>query len=64
MFPKDMFWIKIKKIRYTPTNPSFSIYKLGLLGYTFHGHVFLMYKVANNCPTSELFKETGELSFS
>ena len=28
---------------YTPVNPSFTIYKWGLMGYTLHGHVILMY---------------------
>ena len=41
-YPQSMFWINNKKNRYTPANPSFSIYKWGLRGYTFHGHVFLM----------------------
>ena len=30
-----MFWIKNKKIRYIPANPSFSILKWGLRGYSF-----------------------------
>ena len=40
--PQSMFWSKNKKNRYTPANPSFSILKWGLRGYTFHGHIFLM----------------------
>ena len=37
-----MFWSKNKKNRYTPANPSFTIEKWGLRGYSLHGHVFLM----------------------
>ena len=37
-----MFWIKNKKIRNTPANPSFAIQKWGLRGYSLHGQVFLM----------------------
>ena len=44
-YPQSMFWIKNKKIRYTPAYPSFAIKKWGLRGYTFHGHVFLMIKL-------------------
>ena len=36
-------WIKNKKNRYTHVNLSFTIQKWGSRGYTFHGHVFLMY---------------------
>ena len=39
-YPQSMFWIKNKKNRCTPVNPSFAIYKWGMRGYTFHGHVF------------------------
>ena len=39
--PQSMFWIKKTKIRYTPANPNCSILTWGLMGYTFHGHVFL-----------------------
>ena len=42
-YPQSMFWSKNKKNRYTPAYYSFAIYKWGLRGYTFHGHVFLMY---------------------
>ena len=38
----SLFWIKNKKNRYTPVNPSFTIQKWGLRGYSLHGHVFLM----------------------
>ena len=41
-YPQSMFWSKNKKNRYTPANPSFTISKWGLRGYTLHGHVFLM----------------------
>ena len=29
-YPQSMFWIKNKKIRYTPPYPSFAIYKCGV----------------------------------
>ena len=35
--------IKNKKNMYTPAYPNFTIQKWGLVGYTFHGHVFMMY---------------------
>ena len=41
-YPQSMFWIKNKKNWYTPVNPSFTIKKWDMRGYTFHGHVFLM----------------------
>ena len=41
-YPQSMFWSKNKKNRYTPANPSFTIQKWGLRGYSLHGHVFLM----------------------
>ena len=41
-YPQSMFWNKNKKNRYTPVNTSFTMYKWGLRGYTFHGYVFMM----------------------
>ena len=41
-YPQSMFWSKNKKNSYTPAYPSFTVEKLGLRGYTLHGHVFLM----------------------
>ena len=43
-----MSWSKNKKNRYTPVNPSFSIETWGSMGYTFHGRVFLMWKVESD----------------
>ena len=43
-YPQSMFWSKNKKNRYTPANPSFTMYKWGLRGYSLHGHVFQMFK--------------------
>ena len=43
-YPQSMFWSKNKKNRYTPAYPSFTILKWGLMGYTLHGHVFMMKK--------------------
>ena len=37
-----MFWSKNKRNRFTPVNPSFTILKWVMRGYTFHGHVFVM----------------------
>ena len=49
-YKQPMFWIKNKKFRYTPANPSFSIKtEWGLKGYTFHGHVFLMFSYFFYC---------------
>ena len=40
-YPQCMFWIKIKKFRYTPV--LLHVYKTrGIREYTFHGYVFLM----------------------
>ena len=41
-YPQFLFWGKNKKSRYNPVNPSFTIFKWGLKGYTLHGHVFIM----------------------
>ena len=49
-YPQSMFWSKNNKNRYTPAYPSFTIYKWGSRGYTFHGHVFLM-KCSRRFPT-------------
>ena len=37
-----MFWAEIRKITYTPANPSFTIYKWGLRGSKLYRHVFVM----------------------
>ena len=31
-YPQSMFWNKNKKNRYTPANPSFFLYKIGVQG--------------------------------
>ena len=36
------FGAKIRKNRYTPTNPNFAIYKWGIRGYIIHGNVILI----------------------
>ena len=36
------FWAEIRKIMYTPVNPSFSIYKWGVRGPKLYRHVFVM----------------------
>ena len=41
-YPQSMIGFTNKKIMFTQANPSFTIEKSGLRGYTFHGHVFLM----------------------
>ena len=43
-YPQSMFWSKNLKNSYTPVNPSLSIHNSrDSRGYTFHGHVFLMW---------------------
>ena len=37
-----MFWAEIRKIMYTPVNPSFTIYKWCLRGSKLYRHVFVM----------------------
>ena len=37
-----MFWAEIRKITYTPANPSFTILKWGLRGSKLYRHVFVM----------------------
>ena len=62
-YPQSMFWSNNKKNRYTPANPSLTIYKWGSRGYTFHGHVFLMtcvphiYCNVNNNKFDPYFKQ-------
>ena len=57
-YPLCMFWLKNKKIRYTPANPSFTIEKWGLRGYSLHGHAFLMYILLNSYRPDGLFYGT------
>ena len=55
-YPQSMFYSKNKKNRYTPANPSFTIRKWGLRGYTLHRHVFLMHFqiISEGFPTFSL----------
>ena len=39
---QSMFWAEIRKIIYTPVNPSFTMWKWGLRGSNFYRHVFVM----------------------
>ena len=43
-YPHSMLWSKTKENMCTHAYmyPSFAIYDMGLRGYTFHGHVFLV----------------------
>ena len=41
-YPQSMFLAEIRKIMYTPVNPSFTIYKWGLRGSKLYRHVFVM----------------------
>ena len=41
-YPQSMFLSKIRKIMYTPVNPSFTIQKWGLRGSKLYRHVFVM----------------------
>ena len=40
--PQSMFWAVIRKIMYTPVNPSFIIWKWGLMGSKLYRRVFVM----------------------
>ena len=42
-YPQSMFINKIRKIMYTPVNPSFTIYKWGLRGSKLYRRVFVMH---------------------
>ena len=41
-YPQSMFWAEIRKIMYTPVNPSFTKWKWGLRGSKLYWHVFVM----------------------
>ena len=41
-YPQFMFLAKVRKIMYTPVNPSFTIQKWGLRGSKLYRHVFVM----------------------
>ena len=41
-YPQSMFWAEIRKIMYTPVNPSFTIKKWGLRGSKLYRYVFVM----------------------
>ena len=41
-YPQSMFWAEIRKIIYTPVNPTFTIWKWGLRGSALYRHVFVM----------------------
>ena len=41
-YPQSMFWAEIRKIMYTPVNPSFTIKKWGLRGSKLYRRVFVM----------------------
>ena len=51
---------------YTPAYPNFTIQKWGLVGYTFHGHVFMMYSeiMGRLFETMEVFVDEGRQSKS
>ena len=42
-YPQSMFYSKIRKIMYTPVNPSFTIFKWGLRGSKLYRRVFVMW---------------------
>ena len=46
-YPQSMFLSRIKKIMFTPLNPSFIIYKWGLRGTKLYRHVFVMWETAS-----------------
>ena len=41
-YPQSMFWTEIRKLMYTPVNPSFTTLKWGLRGSKLYRHVFVM----------------------
>ena len=41
-YPQFMFWAEIRKIMYTPVNPSFTIWKWGLRRSNLYRYVFVM----------------------
>ena len=43
--PQSMFWAEIRKLMYTPVNPSFTTLKWGLRGSKLYGHVFVMVEI-------------------
>ena len=40
-YTQSIFWVKIRKIMYTPVNPSFTIEKWSLKGLTLYRHIFV-----------------------
>ena len=63
-YPQSMFWAEIRKIMYTPVNPSFTIEKWGLRGSKLYRHVFVMtYKdpIVMVCSYTELLTVNGIL---
>ena len=47
-YPQYMLWAEIRKIMYTPANPSFTIYKWGLRVSKLYRYVFVVYSGALN----------------
>ena len=42
-YPQSMFWADIRKIMFTPVNPTFAIKKWGLRGSNLYRYVFVMF---------------------
>ena len=55
-YPQSMFWAEIRKIMYTPVNPSFTIKKWGLRGSKLYRHVFVMHSVVSNDSVSRQWR--------
>ena len=57
-----MFWAKIRKIMYTPVNPSFTIPKWDLRGSKLYGHVFVKLPTTHK-KASSLHHELSEEAY-
>ena len=55
-YPQSMFWTEIRKIMYTPVNPSFTIQKWGLKGSKLYRHVFAILLSWNDMHVSRADK--------
>ena len=44
---QSMFWAEIRKLMYTPINPSFTVQKWGLRGSKLYRRIFVMGQISN-----------------
>ena len=55
-YPQSMFWAELRKLMYTPLNPSLTILKWGLRGTKLYRYVFVIYRHWVLCfVSSQLF---------